>query len=493
MTLLSVLIFLGFKAILPDKIFPEVDTTNNKNIIIDDMMKAAMDAEKEGGAIADTTEIEPDPVAVNPIQGTDSTKTQTPTPTEVKEDSSVKDPTLSSGGYRNLSRFYAKLRKLETAKSGTVRIAYFGDSMTDGDLIVQDLRRDLQDEYGGEGVGFVAITSLSANGRYSVSHKYFKTWKTQTFLNTKKEPLSPYGISGQVFFGNDSTKSYWVKYKAQGIKHSTLLNKPTLLYGKANNEAGSIAIKTDGQDAVTKMLTPNKLLNTLKISDTNPKDLQVDFHHLDSIPVYGFNFDNGKGIHIDNYSLRGNSGLPLSVLNVPLMNAFDRALGGYDLVVLQYGANVLNDDVEGYGWYTRGMQKVVENLRQCFPNADILIISTADKSSKIEEEMKTSPAVALLLASQKKCALNTESGFINLYSLMGGNGSMIDWVAENNAGADYTHFTASGAKKIAKLIHKDLIKGYNLYKKNVPEETADEDSGEPEAIEQKANSTTTTN
>lgn len=493
MTLLSVLIFLGFKAVLPDQLFPEQDVTDNKNIIIDDMMKAAMDEEKEAG-IADTTEIEIDPVVI-PGTGVDSTTIEQPD--IVQDTPEVKDPTLSSGGYRNLSRFYAKLRKLETSKSGRVRIAYFGDSMTDGDLIVQDLRRDLQDSYGGEGVGFVAITSLSASGRYSVQHKYSKTWKTQTFLNTKKTPVADYGISGQVFLGNDSTKTYWVKYKAQGIKHSTLLNKPTLLYGKANNESATITIKHDGGETITKELSPKKLLNTLKVADSDAKELEVNFHHLDSIPLYGFNFDDGRGIHIDNYSLRGNSGLPLSILDVQLMNAFDRALGGYDLIVLQYGANVLNDDVEGYGWYTRGMQKVVDNLHACFPNADILIISTADKSSKIEEEMKTSPAVALLLASQKRCALNTGSGFINLYSLMGGSGSMIDWVKENHAGADYTHFTASGAKKISKLIYNDLIKGYNLYKKNVPEEITPEDQTaddvKEELVEQKTDTITTAN
>lgn len=474
MTLLSVLIFLGFKAVLPDQLFPKQEIAENNNIIMDDMMKAAMEAEKEE---TDSTEVETPPIE-NITSGTEPGKTQNTVKTE---ETIAGDPTLSLGGYKNLSHFYTKLRRLETTGNGKIRIAYFGDSMTDGDLIVQDIRKDLQETYGGEGVGFVAITSLSAGGRYSVSHQFSKNWKTVTFLNTKKASTSLYGISGQVFYGNDSTKTYWVKYKAQGIKHSTTLNKPTLLYGKSDNTNGAVIIKTEGQENVRKNLSPNKLLNKIVISDSNLKNLQVDFQHIDSIPIYGFNFDDGKGIHIDNLSLRGNSGLPLSILNAGLMNAFDQALGGYDLIILQYGANVLNDEVEGYGWYTRGMQKVVNNLRHCFPNADILIVSTADKASKIDGEMQTSPAVDILLRSQKTCATKTESGFINLYKLMGGKNSMIDWVEDDLAGADYTHFSPAGSKKIAKLIHKEIIKGYNLYKKNTPEEKEEESTSEADS------------
>ena len=153
------------------------------------------------------------------------------------------------------------------------------------------------------------------------------------------------------------------------------------------------------------------------------------------------------------------------ILNPSLMNAFDRELG-YDLIVLHYGANVLGYGSLNYKWYERNMTTVVENLRQCFPNADILIISTADKSSKIEGVMQTDPAVTALARAQRNYARNTNSGFINLYDVMGGNGSMITWVNNGWAGKDYTHFSASGSKRIAKLIYKEIEKGYTKYKQD---------------------------
>lgn len=75
-------------------------------------------------------------------------------------------------GYQYLIPFYERLYQLETNQNGKVRIAYFGDSMTDGDMIVQDVRAAFQNNFGGKGVGFVSITSESAASRGSVLHQF---------------------------------------------------------------------------------------------------------------------------------------------------------------------------------------------------------------------------------------------------------------------------------------------------------------------------------
>lgn len=441
--ILSIICFLAFKTVLPPRLFPEHASTNS-NMIIDSLLLEA---------VSDTTAVEEtDSLHIHKTTGEESYA-------EVDESF---NPSLNVDGYQSLKRFYAKLRELENNKSGKVRVAYFGDSMNDGDYIVQDVRSEFQDKFGGRGVGFVAITSLSAGSRGSVSHQFSKSWKTQSFVNVKK-PNRPFGIDGQVFFTPNSSQSYWVKYKAQGQRNATELNNPTLFYGSANNEHAFIKVQIDKDSVSTKSLSPSKLLNTMVLSHHNAKSLQVDFHKADSIPFYGFNFDDGQGIHIDNFSIRGNSGLPLSTFSPSLMNAFDKVLN-YDLIILHYGTNVLNYGSLNYSWYEKNMTTVVNNLRQCFPNADILVISTADKASKIDMVMQTDPAVVPLANAQKRYARKTNSGFINLYELMGGNGSMVKWVEDGLAGKDYTHFNASGSRKVGKLIYGEINKGYIKYK-----------------------------
>lgn len=442
--ILAIGAFYGFKTALPPRLFPD-QIISNANIVMDSMMLEA---------VADTT-------AMEEQDSTALSFSDTLGQNHIEEVDESFDPSINTQGYNNLKFFYAKLHALEQDKSRKVRIAYFGDSMNDGDYIVQDVRSEFQDNYGGQGVGFVAITSLSANARGSISHQYSKGWNTQSFVKVKN-PKKPFGIDGQVFFAN--SEGNWVKYKAQSQRHSTSLFKPTLFYGRSSNdEKPYITIQSGKDSIVTKDLAPTKLLNILPVASTT-QSLQVNFHKTDSIPIYGFNFDDGQGVHIDNFSIRGNSGLPLSILNVGLMNAFDNVLN-YDLVVLHYGANVLGYGTLNYSWYEKNMTKVVENLRACFPNADILIISTADKATKIDGVMQTDPAVVPLATAQKNYARKTGAGFINLYNLMGGEGSMAKWVDESHlAGKDYTHFNASGSKKVAKLIYNEIDKGYTKYK-----------------------------
>ncbi len=440
---LSIAAFLIFKFALPPRLFSE-QVKASENIVIDSLML---------NAVNDTMAVE------NPATNTDSVQMK-----GVEEVDMSFNPSLTVDGYQNLKRFYQKLRTLEQNQSGKVRIAYFGDSMNDGDYIVQDVRSQFQENYGGEGVGYVAISSLSAGARGSISHQYSKNWFSQSFVKVKK-PIRPFGIDGQVFFAKDPGQTYWVKYKAQSQPHSTSLNNPTLLYGRSGNENASVTIRLDKDSVSKKTLEPTKLLNTLRLSSYNLKSLQVDFHKADSIPIYGFNFDNGQGVHVDNFSIRGNSGLPLSILSPSLMNAFDKVLN-YDLIILHYGANVLGYGSLNYSWYEKNMTTVVNNLHDCFPNADILIISTADKSSKIGGVMQTDPAVVPLANAQKNYARKTGSGFISLYEVMGGKGSMVKWVDDKMANKDYTHFNGSGSKKVARLIYGEIDKGYTKYKAN---------------------------
>ena len=455
--LIAVGVFLVFKEVLPKKIF-DSEVVATDGIVVDSMALAAM---------SNTDEVSiPQSNDVNTI----STTTDDTANVGIKDSTMVRRPSVNtmsidaseySQGYGNLDSFFEKLYNLERTKKGKVRVAYFSDSMTDGDLIVQDIRKAYQKKYGGRGVGFVGVTSLSAGSRGSVIHSYSKNWQNQSFLKTQK-PRRPFGIDGQVAFVPNGA-STWVKYQAGNLENSTALYNPTLFYGSSKNKNGTITVKINNDSVIKESLYTNNLLNTYKVN-SSPNNIKIDFSNADSIPFYGINFDDGKGFHIDNFSMRGNSGLPLSLLNTSLMNSFDQALN-YDLIILHYGANVLHYSTKDYSWYRKSMTNVVNHLKECFPNADILIVSTADKSDKVEGTMQTSVAVAPLIKAQSEYAQTTYSGFLNLYSLMGGNGSMVQWVNNGLANKDYTHFSIKGAHKIGLLIYGDLDKGYLEYKR----------------------------
>jgi lysophospholipase L1-like esterase len=446
---LAVIAFIGFKQILPDKIFPD-SKIDSKNVLIDSLLLESVANDSLSQDADSITEEERnearEKIVFDGVEGIEF-------PSETFE---------NYKGYQYLISFYEKLYQLEKNPQSKVRIAYYGDSMTDGDLIVQDVRMNYQERFGGNGVGFVSIISESSASRGSVKTLFSKNWKTQSYLNVKR-PTSPFGVNGHVFFANDKANTTWVQYEAGLNKFSTTLDNPTLFYGKSHKKGNVNFII--GKDTLRKTLNPVNLVNTLKVTSGSIKSFKANFIQSDSIPIYGFNFDNGSGVHVDNFSQRGNSGLPISMFNADVMRAFNNSLK-YDLIILHYGTNVLNYGTKNYSWYQKGMTKTVNKIKESFPGVSILIVSTADKSTKYDLEMKTDSAVVPLMKAQKRYALETESGFVNLYTLMGGDGSMVKWVDESPAKAnkDYTHFNQRGAKAIGNLLYSQLNKGYEEYK-----------------------------
>lgn len=443
--------FLFFKANLPRKIFSE-EKPATTNVVIDSLLLEAIEEEKiaEKEEKTTTTDTDQEEGAVLVIQ---------------EEDLFSNEGEASFKGMVFLDYFFSRLYQVESQNQGRARIAYYGDSMTDGDMIVQDLRKNYQDKYGGSGVGFIQITSESAQSRGSVTHKYSPNWKVQSYLNVKN-PRKPFGIGGQVFFIKDTIKPTWVSYQAGNIRNMTTLNNPTLYYGRSTNTEGTVEVIMQ-KDTLRKSLQAVSALNKLKLTGGGSiKQLKLQFLHADSIPLYGIDVSSSTGVQVDNFSSRGNSGLPLSLFNVSVMQKFQKELD-YSLIILHYGTNVLNYGSYNYSWYTKQMNKVVSHLRQCFPKASILVISTADKATKYNLTMETDSAVTPLMRAQRKYAMESKTGFFNLYEAMGGKGSMVQWVEESPAKAnkDYTHFNFRGAQTVSALIFKQLEEGYAAYKK----------------------------
>ncbi|HUH51800.1 MAG TPA: hypothetical protein VLZ11_06850 [Flavobacterium sp.] len=439
--LLATVLFLGLKEILPKRIFSEISNAN-PNIVVDNLMLEAL--AKEEKTVNGAADI---PVAT--------------------ASDSISNASFRANNHKGLVAFFEKLDALEKTGEGEIRIAYFGDSMTDGDYIVQDLRKLFQNEFGGKGVGFVSITSESATSRGSIRHNFSKNWHTQSYVNVKK-PLKPFGINGQVSFVKDSLRPTWVEYKASGYRNATELYDPVLYYGSSNNKNAYVELFYNGDTLkVTKPLSTDRRLNKLKLSDRNLKSIKINFVNADSIAFYGINSADNRGVHIDNFSSRGNSGLPLSLFNTSLMQNFDKELS-YDLIILHYGTNVLNYGNLNYNWYERAMTRVINQLKNYFQNSNFVVISTADKATKYGTEMKTDSAVVPLARAQYNYAKATESGFINLYELMGGEGSMVKWADEEPslANKDYTHFNTRGSQKVAQFIYDELKSEYELFKKD---------------------------
>lgn len=360
---------------------------------------------------------------------------------------------------------------------GKARIAYFGDSMIEGDLLTQDLRNLLQKRFGGLGVGFVPVTSPVSGFRRTIANSSSDDWQVYNLLHSDTISLHKPGISGHVFFPSVgpvlmdtiavSQSASWVKYSSSN-SYSTVKDfyKVKMYYGQNANGQNYLNYNF-GDGARTQSLQGKQCVNEITLNDKLPKHyLTLKLNCSQPLPVYGLSFESDSGVFIDNYAFRGNSGLALTKMPGKVLRGFNTYFD-YDLIVLQYGLNVANATMKDYSWYEAGMTRVINHLKNSFPSASFLIVSVGDKSYKNTAGYETDPSIPILVEAQKRIAQKTGAAFWNLYEAMGGYNSMLKWVEGDTvlANKDYTHLNHRGAGKIAAMLYQHLIKEFEDFEK----------------------------
>jgi lysophospholipase L1-like esterase len=344
--------------------------------------------------------------------------------------------------------FTSFIKKLQKANKTKVRIAYFGDSFIESDFITNDLRQLLQKKYGGTGVGFVPITSVSTGMRKSIVHSFSNNWKV---YNMQQHSNQYIGLSGYAFTANEPSNT---SYTMPNVKDS--FSHAQLLYGTVLQNT-PILVKQDTSQYNINLPPTSNLVNAITINTKKSNAIRLDVTPTTTL-LYGCSFEDRVGVYIDNFSFRGANGTQLMKLDTILIQAFNQ-LQAYDLVVLHYGINVLGNNNTQLDWYKTGFYKTVQFIKQQFPNAAILIIGASDKSTKTNGEYITDAGVEKLLAIQENIAQKNNTAFFNLYQAMGGTNSMVKWVQQKPALAekDYIHLTFNGAQKTAQLLYRNLF------------------------------------
>ncbi|MEG1545113.1 MAG: hypothetical protein RR382_11430, partial [Tannerellaceae bacterium] len=106
-----------------------------------------------------------------------------------------------------------------------------------------------------------------------------------------------------------------------------------------------------------------------------------------------------------------------------------------------------------------------QHVQRCFPMADILLLGVSDRSHQDEGEFETMPAVLALLHAQRQSARQVGIPFWNVFGAMGGENSMVRFVANNWASKDYTHLSFRGGREVAAALLKAILLEKEFYDK----------------------------
>ena len=335
--------------------------------------------------------------------------------------------------------------------SATCRIAYYGDSFIEGDIMTGALRNQLQTNFGGNGMGFIPINSESAYCRRLLPTSC-ENWNEYSI--SKQSRSSNLGIAGSCFMANSTSTNFTLK-PSRGV------NGLYLFYKAPSKTAvkHTYNFKTTRTDSLPIANQVNRI--PLNNSGTTPiKRYELTVLDTNKAIFYGISHENGSGVYVDNFSIRGNSGLGINQINNKTFVDFQRFMN-YKLIVLQYGINVSAPETTNFSHYESGMIKLVNRLKTIFPNAAILLISVGDRCHKVDDEMVTMPSIPLLVESQRRVAQKTGTLFWNLWEAMGWEGGMKKLVDAGMANKDYTHISYGAGNILANELYKALIHAYN--------------------------------
>ncbi len=357
-----------------------------------------------------------------------------------------------TGNTAQLKFFFDALKQSGSTK---IRVAHFGDSGIEGDLITAQLREKLQNAYGGKGVGFLSITSQDVKFRTTTQMDFSNNWETASVFTTnpKKYPL---GVNGEVFLPKPNS---YVEYTAtpRKFKNIKTFNTVRLFYSDSDNSQVNVSFDGGGKETVN--LSPSSNVKELVFdAKKSVKKVRLEFPNTKKGYFYGVSLEEGNGVYVDNFPLRGNSGASIKDIPVEKLKDFNRLMN-YKLIILQFGLNVASQRQRDFGWYEKEMASVINHLKAAFPNTSILLISVSDKSVKKGSNFVTDPGVISLLKAQQTIAESNGIAFWNLFEAMGGPNSMPKWVDSNppKAFKDYTHFNLDGAADIADLLGDVLL------------------------------------
>ena len=243
-----------------------------------------------------------------------------------------------------------------------VRIAVLGDSFIEGDIITADLREQLQNLCGGRGVGFVPFASPLAKFRGTVLHS-FSNWDIYNIRDRAQIPAAikdRFFVSGFVCIPQEGATT-----RLQGVtfrKHINQAGTARLVFTNRNNTRLNVVIN----DSVSRLFAPEPSEHVQQIVINAPvHSISVTLNRTDGFTGYGIVLEDAGGVSVDNYSIRGNSGMALFETNSFVNQQIGQMLG-YDLIVLQYGLNVMSPDVLKYDSYSKTFTRIIRYVQQCF-------------------------------------------------------------------------------------------------------------------------------
>ena len=358
--------------------------------------------------------------------------------------------------YTFFDEFFAAL---DEAERTPLRIVHYGDSQIEEDRITGAIRERLQARFGGNGPGMMPArqhaTPYVGGGSTAELARYFNYGDLSYRAGIRK--YGPY--ADFVRLDTTATLSYYpIRGKSKAEQRT--FERVTLVAG---NLRSRLSVSSRGDKRTVEADGSPLAFVRFEMPDSSTRVSLTVSGYAD---LYGVLLDSKTGVRMDNMAMRGSSGAIFTTMDADQLRDFYRE-ENVRLIMLQYGGNsvpYLKTDTQ-IATYVESIRKQIVLLRELAPQAKIVFVGPSGMSTVVSGKRQTYPKLPGIVDLLRENVLAAGGAYWDIFGVMGGENSMVQWVAARPplAGSDYVHFTLAGSRKIGDMFCDALFVYYDYY------------------------------
>ena len=348
------------------------------------------------------------------------------------------------------------------ARGNQVRILYYGDSQIEGDRVTSLLRRRLREGAGGTGPGlFSPVMPVLYTRSFVVRPS--ANWARYTLLDHRKGLLPDNSLGPLLSVCRFTTPGDTLKeYTYASVRVTAVPDADTAvakydrlrIFYSNNNDTNFVGVASGSRKIAFALLPQGSGPMEYSVALPSVSDLTVEFIGRVSPDIYAFSLESDTGVIVDNIPVRGSAGLEFVMTD---SHDFRRCIEMLDpdLIILQYGLNVVRNVRSEYHYYEEGLFKQIEFLKEISGGVPVMLVSLTDMAQKAGDSVRSFTNIPAIRDAQKNAALRSGAIFWDAWESMGGEGSIVKWfnTVPPLASKDLTHLSNAGADTIADRLY----------------------------------------
>ncbi|HEY0977515.1 MAG TPA: GDSL-type esterase/lipase family protein [Flavobacteriales bacterium] len=364
---------------------------------------------------------------------------------------------IFKGDSTTFTAFHERLDELLLHGKGNIDVLHVGGSHVQADMWSAQLRHRLQTMVPGVrgGRGFVFPYNMAkSNNPYWYNPEFTGTWTSAK--NVVRSDSSSLGLSGYAVTTRDSLTTLRITFR--GTQYPGYVSDRVRIYHRMDSSFAVNAFTSDPAVLIT--CTPRQAEGFTEFRFSRPLDtLQFRFTKEDPaqkrFTLYGIDLRNGDpGITLSAVGVNG-----ASTGSWVRCDRFVQELATLPphLVILSIGINDAHDTDFDAKAFERNYDELIRRIKATSPNAAIVL--TTNNDSYIRRKVNNRNATAVR-ASMLRLSATHGVAVWDLFTVMGGAGSMRHWQAAGLAKKDRIHFTREGYVMLGDLLFTALMEHY---------------------------------